>query len=247
MRSRTTAGLAVLLLASAALNARLLMKRPSPTPAAAPACAPCAPVAQAPPARPEPTPCERRLEECQGQGWALVARAIAADRAPRRGAPAASDAQASTPAAQSAALCSRAEASLRETWQRDREKTVANLIQSLGDREEQDRNVGREVVRMRDTVGLGDRETAALEAAYRERRLARVATARAALAREPRDLGALLEEARGLFADEDALLAKIGGAQARDTWRAEQVEGRTVFLAIAAALADRAWDDAIRW
>jgi hypothetical protein len=246
MRSWTTAGLAVLLLASLALNARLLTRRPAPPPAAAP-CPACAPAAVAAPPRVDATACERRLEACEGQGWALVAGAIAADRAPRKGGPAPSDAQASTPAAQSAALCAKAEASLRETWQRDREKTVTNLIQSLGDREEQERNVGREVVRMRDVVGLGDRETAALEAAYRERRLARVATARAALMREPRDLGTLLEEARGLFADEDALLAKVGGAQARDTWRAEQVEGRTVFLAIAAALADREWDEGIRW
>jgi hypothetical protein len=246
MPSRTTAALVVLLLASLALNVRLLTRRAAPPPAVAP-CPSCAPAVVAVTPRAEPAGCESRLDACQRQGWDLVVKSIAADRAPRQAGAAPSGALASAPAAQSAALCAKAEASLRETWQRDREKLAAGLVQSLGDREEQERNVAREVARMRDTVGLGDRETAALEAAYRERRLARVAAARAALMRDPRVLGALLEEARGLFADEDALLAKAGGPQARDTWRAEQVEGRTVLLAIAAAMADRDWEDAIRW
>lgn len=244
MRSRLTYGLAALLAASLALHARLLFVRPSPPPAARP----CPPCERAPAACPPATPtCERRLEECQQQGWSLVLRAIAHDRAPAKHAERGGSPEDSGPAAQAEALCDRAKASLRETWQRDRDKIADSLVVSLADTAEQERNVAREVESMREVAGLDERETVELTRAYRERRLARLADAQAALAREPRDIAAVMDAARGLFADEDALLMKVGGSRARDAWRAHQLDGRTVVLAIGAAMADQDWEESIRW
>jgi hypothetical protein len=57
----------------------------------------------------------------------------------------------------------------------------------------------------------------------------------------------MLDSARGLFADEDALLERVGGAAARDAWRAEQLDGRTVLMALVATMADRDWEESIHW
>ena len=100
---------------------------------------------------------------------------------------------------------------------------------------------------MREVAGLDDREAGEVARAYRERRLAQVAEAQAALGKDPQDFPALLDSARRLLADEDAILERVGGSGARDAWRTDQLETRTVILALVASMADKDWDEDIRW
>lgn len=244
MASRATYGLAILLLASVAANVRLLTARPKPAPA--PASPPVA-TASAAPSAVDPTACEARLAACERKGWEAVRKAIADDRAARVDAGAPAPASSAAAAAQSAALCERAKAHLRETWQRDRELIVGNLARSLNDGAEQERNVTSEISAMAETAGLGLRATADLDRLYREARTKRVAAAREGITKQPPDFGAVLSATRGLFADEDALLARIGGEPARQAWRDRQKESRTVFMALWATMADEEWDEGIRW
>jgi hypothetical protein len=240
MRSPTTYGLAALLLASLALNVRFWTTRGAPgaTPPRASATAT---------ARDEPGACERRLQACEQRSWAIARRALAAEVAPKPEATAAPAAAPKEPLTQASALCSKAEQHLRESWQRDKDKIVWGLSQYLSNRDEQERSIARDVAKMKEVTGLDDREAAEVARAYHDRRLSQVAEAQAALAKDPQDFPALLDSARTLLADEDALLERVGGPGARDAWRADQVETRTVIMALVASLADKDWDESIRW
>jgi hypothetical protein len=143
-------------------------------------------------------------------------------------------------------LCTVAESKLREGWRRDRDAIAQSLRHSLDDADEQEKNVRENATELADTLGLTGEERARLKAAYRARRLARIAEAQAALARVPPDYGALLAAAKGLFADEDDLARELGGEAGRDRVRAAALEGRTTFLAIFAALADVPYET-LRW
>jgi hypothetical protein len=251
MVSRVTLALAGLLAASIALNVRLC-PRPSAHPPASVPVASARP-APAPPPGSEPEECPQRLAACEQRSWEIVRRAIAAGGAPQSGAerPRSDQARApskATPAEeQDRALCKKAKEGLREQWRRDRDAIAENLTKSLDDAPEQERSAANEAEKMRIAAALDDREAAIVARAYRDARLARVAEARAALGQGPRDFAGLLAAARGLYTDEDAILERIGGPAARDAWRAEAVEGRTILLALVAAMADRNWEGDIRW
>jgi hypothetical protein len=184
MRSPTTYGLAVLLLASLAFNVRLWTARDGPRDDRARVPTGTALVALP---RVDSTPCERRLQACEQRSWEIARQVIAADRAPGSTGSTDGAARGSEHPAQTAALCAKAEQNLRETWQRDRDKIAWSLAQSLADKDEQERNVVKEAARMRDVAGLDDREAAEVARAYREKRLARVADAQVTLGREPQD------------------------------------------------------------
>ena len=243
MRSPTTYGLAALLLASLALNVRFWTTRgvPGTKPPRAAASA------QETPVRDEPGACEKRLQTCEQRSWAIARRAMAAEAAPKPEATAAPTTAPKEPVTQASALCAKAEQHLRESWQRDKDKIVFGLSHYLADKDEQERSIARDVAKMKDVAGLDDRQAAEVARAYHERRLAQVAEAQAALAKDPQDFPALLDSARRLLADEDTMLERVGGPGAREAWRADQVETRTVIMALVASLADKDWDESIRW
>jgi hypothetical protein len=172
---------------------------------------------------------------------------MAAEATPKPEATAAPAAAPKEPVTQASALCAKAEQHLRESWQRDKDKISWGLSQYLANRDEQERSIARDVAKMKEVAGLDDREAAEVSRAYHDRRLAQVAEAQAALAKDPQDFGAMLDSARRLLADEDALLERVGGPGARDAWRADQMETRTVIMALVASLADKDWDESIRW
>ena len=237
-----------LLLASLAVNAYLLATR-SPT-ARGPHVSASASVAVATAPPLDASTCQRKLEACEAKAWAQLRQAIAADhpQAPPTPAPPQGTARPKSGATeQEAALCAKAEGALRLMWRVDRDRIAADLTKSLGDPAEQARNIASESDRMRVVAGLDDREASAVASAYKEQRLARIAEARAALGRNPPDFDAMLDSARALYADEDAILARVAGAPAQEAWRGDQLEGRTVLMAIAAAMADKDWDSSIRW
>jgi hypothetical protein len=248
MASRTTLALAALLLASLGFNVHQRVTRPAPPP----------PQKQAEPCPEAPPPgaslCEKKLESCEKRGWELALKVMASER-PKRDASAPVPAAATTPAkpgdssraAQASALCSRAQATLRETWQRDRDAIGLGLAASVADPALLDKSIGEGLDAMRQTLKLGAREAEDLERAYREKRVARASEVQKALEQEPKQWGKMVDAARGLYADEDALVARYAGSEGRDTWRAKQLESRTVLLALFASLADQEWDDSIRW
>jgi hypothetical protein len=250
MASRTTSALAILLVASAAANVWFLKARRAPAPA--PQCPPveaasAAPGEDAAACEARLAAAEARLAACERRGWEAVRKVIAEDHAARADAGKPAPANNAGPSAQKTTLCTAAQAHLRETWQRDRELIIGNLMRSLNDSAEQERDVTREVSEMAETAGLGLRDTANLDRLYREAREKRIAAVREGLAKQPPDLGAVLSATHGLFADEDALLAQIGGEPARQAWRERQVESRTVLMALWATMADQEWDESIRW
>jgi hypothetical protein len=71
-----------------------------------------------------------------------------------------------------------------------------------------------------------------------------MAAARAALSADPPDWSAVRAAARGLFADEDALADQFGGEPGRLAVRADGLDGRSTIMALIAALAGEACDDA---
>jgi hypothetical protein len=242
MASPTTYGLAVLLLASLALNARLWTARGAPAEGRGKTVASAQVAVQE-----EPSGCERRLQTCEQRSWTLAQRMIAAASEPRPAGTAAPATGASDPAAQASALCSKAEEHLRDSWKRDKDKIAWGLKHYVSDKDEQERSVARDVAKMREVAGLDDREAGEVARALRERRAAQVAEADAALGKTPPDFSTLFDSTRKLLADEDAIVARVSGPGARDAWRSDQLDSRTVLLALVASMAGKDWDEDIRW
>jgi hypothetical protein len=243
MPSRSTTVLATLLVGSLAYNVvqwrgrAASPKAPKPSASAQASASPAEPAADG--------SCERRLAACQKQSWEIARKVIAGE--PQAPSPARVLRGETGPEAQGEALCDKAKVALRETWARDRLLLVANLARSMADPEELERNITREAAEMREAAGLSQGEGAQLERAYRGIRTARVATVREALGKQPPDLPAVLDATRGLFADQDALVLRIGGAASREALRQHGMESRTVLLALLATVADKDWEDSIQW
>jgi hypothetical protein len=143
-------------------------------------------------------------------------------------------------------LCTVAEDKLRDEWRRQRDSITESLRRSLANRDEQEANVrdnGNEQATLLDLNGPRREE---FIARYRARRLSRVDEARSALDHTPADYTEVMRAVNGLFADEDAIAREFAGESGRERLRAAALEGRTTFLAIAAALADAPYS-AVRW
>jgi hypothetical protein len=246
MASLTTWALGALLVASVGLNVRQYTHKAAP----APHPAPSASASETAP-RSDDT-CERRLAACQRQSWEIAARAMnhdppKDDPAPVQAPPMEAGVDASGPEAQASALCAKAENALRDEWRRNGFFIAMNLKRSFNDPDEQERNLSQTLDAMKDVAGLDQQEAASLEAAYRDKRAAAVASARDAFDKDPPDMGAVVDAAKSVFSDEDALLGRIAGDSGRDAWRAHELENRTTLLALFASLSGKDWDDSIRW
>lgn len=57
----------------------------------------------------------------------------------------------------------------------------------------------------------------------------------------------MIDTARGIFKEEDALIQSVLGVNARDEWRASELRSRTSVMAILAALGERPFDDSLGW
>ncbi|MFH2005937.1 MAG: hypothetical protein ABI333_05045 [bacterium] len=150
-------------------------------------------------------------------------------------------------AAQRRALCEVAQESLRREWTRRRADLTASLVKSLGNREQMTRDLGREVDRFGDALGLTREDRERLRPHYRRLRENRFASALAALRRDPPDHRAVFHEAVGLFADQDRLVKELFGGANVQRLRSGELRSRTVVLALLAAQADLPWDDSIYW
>lgn len=136
---------------------------------------------------------------------------------------------------------------LRRHWHNERDRIVANLRQTLGDPAKQDRDTLQNVSQFSRALALSEAERADLHRAYAPARARRIAQAHAVLAGDPPDFARLLATAKGLFGDEDDLVAARFGAEARARLRSAQIESRTTILAIVGAWAGVPWDQSIAW
>jgi len=254
----TTRPWVVLLLASLAGNAVLayfLVTDRGPALAGAPTTRPAAP--------PDCSACEARLTACMDRPAttapprplpvpfsAPTAPAPALEQttkpAPRPASPgsmlAAVDAE-----TQADMLCEVAKRMAVEEWARKKDDVTRGLRKTLPDGEEQERNVRHCARKAADLLGLSDADCERFEEHYREARLARMARAEELVRREPPDYAAILEEARGLFADEDRIAGELFGSAARERLRTAELEGRTTILALICALAGLPPEQALGW
>lgn len=149
------------------------------------------------------------------------------------------------PDEQREARCAVAEREQAERWVHDRDKTISGLRASLADASKQADDAAHVAKQLGDLLGLDDRREAELAERYAARRLPKMAAVRAALSSDPPDWPAVRAAARGLFGDEDALAAEYGGGDpGRLAARADALDGRSTIMALIAALAGEACDDA---
>jgi hypothetical protein len=144
-------------------------------------------------------------------------------------------------------LCRVARRHLRQHWLGQREAVRESLGKSLADHREQEKNLRQESLGLAEAAGLGPEEQARFGERYAPLRKARIEAVLAAVRKDPPAFEAVLEEAIGLFAEEDRLVLELGGSQALRRLREGKGEGRTAIVALAAALAELPWDESIRW
>jgi hypothetical protein len=238
MPPRTTLALGALLLASLALNVRLYQRKPT-----APSVAPRPAGAEG------RADCQQRLELCQRRGWDVLRKVIAAENTSPKPAPEPEppSAPGAGPAEQDSALCETTKRGFRDAWRRERDDLAASILKNSADADQQEQDLASVLGKMRRVAELDDRQADLVARAYRERWHARWDEAREALQRDPQDFGGLADAARGLFADEDAILERIAGSAARDAWRTDQLVMRTEVIAITSATADRPLDASLHW
>ncbi|MDD5309067.1 MAG: hypothetical protein PHU25_17275 [Deltaproteobacteria bacterium] len=142
-------------------------------------------------------------------------------------------------------LCRVARNALKDDWLGKRQEIVQGVRKDLADPVEQERNVRANTIKFARILKLEGKDMARLEQRYRGIRLARVQQIRAAIEDEPVNLEAMLDETRGLFTDEDRLIAELFGKDAAATLNAAEREGRVIVLIIIGTLAGIPWEEAV--
>ncbi len=241
-----TLGLAALAAATVAAHAALaLLPRPAP---------------QSTPTVPART-CEQELAACRTEA---VVRAVARAAPPTSEAPrpkpavpavavarpvpppVPADAPAD-PALQQDLLSQIAREHLVRQWEGGRADALSSLRAELADPEKQSREAERMTATLAAALGLDAAATARFRATYLPLRAARIERAHAALAAEPPRWLDAREEARALFAAEDALAFELRGVEGRERLRAAELEAGTVILALLTTWGGGAWDDGLGW
>ncbi len=134
---------------------------------------------------------------------------------------------------------------LREHWEK-RRAGIEKWFRSLLQPEEQEKWIHKRVERFTSILDANDQQRDLFAAEYRAMVRPQLETVGSALNVDPVDYTVLTEQTRQLFANEDSLVAKIFGEQAREKFRASQVEARTRLLAIFATYSNEAWES-IEW
>lgn len=151
-----------------------------------------------------------------------------------------------TPELQDDALNFIAREQLREAWLQKREGIEDYFRRSLSP-EARDDWLARNTGRLSDVLELDDAGRAEAAERLKEKISPRFDVVWEALSKAPVDHAALLEQARAMFAEEDAIAFALGGQQARDTLRTASLERRTRTLALLATLAGQPWERAVGW
>jgi hypothetical protein len=242
LRTKTLLGAA--LVASLALNAYALWPRERP----AAAHGASAPREEKP--APEPRAgrteaealrtCEARLKAKQ----ATEALRSLADGI--RGSRAADDDERAEAERPSALRCRIAEKQLRDRWREKEEETLADVRESLSDAKRTARDAAADAERYAERLGATGAQRERFAERYLPIRRDRMARILAAIEKAPVDYAAALAEMKGLYADEDALVADLFGRGKADAFAADAEEGRLTVLTIIAALGALPLPDGVR-
>jgi hypothetical protein len=220
----------------------------SPLAAQAPLCEPALAAASKPGPTLQHDTCEEELSHCLQSGWNLVLREItrqplSAGKETKQPA----DGNRITLARKREALCDISKTYLHDHWLANKDTITRFLTTDLTDPRRQTKETRETVEEMSRALGLTADETDVLTADYGRLRDVRIAHIRDALGQSPADYETFLLEAKGLFADEDALLERVEGGDAKERWRAQSLTDRTSRLAILATFAGSSWDAATEW
>jgi hypothetical protein len=146
-----------------------------------------------------------------------------------------------------AALCEVAQEHLRRHWETQRPSLITSLRRSTSDPDVLAANLRQQVAAFAADLGLGDADRDAIGRAYAPIRQARIAAVNEALAADPPDVEAALNEALELYAQEDDLVRQRHGAAAEQRWRSTQRQVRTIILSILASLAGIPFEESTTW
>ena len=228
--------------ASLAANAYLLVRLRAPPPATA-LVTPREPVCRDP-------ACDEELDACHRTAQGL---AVGLWRSSRSDAPRPEPSAAPPPPRPSPqpakltgdALCRLARDRLRDQWLEKRESIASDIARDLPDVDKQRADARRDAQQASEALGVSGRERRAFEEDYVNLRQARMADLASYAVETPPDWLALLDGARLMFDEEDALVARELGSDAASRYRQSEREGRLTILSAAATYADVDWDEAM--
>jgi hypothetical protein len=229
--------------ASLGANAYLLMRLRQRAPAPPSTATPASPT-------PEDPGCEEQLDACHRTAEGLAVglwRSAWKDPPPGAAPPPplpAAPGRANAPL-MSEALCRIARDKLREQWLEQRESIASAIARDLPDENKQRADAQRDAERASDALGLSARERRAFEQDYVDLRRARMVDLAASATATPANWPGLLDGARSMFDEEDALVARDLGADAASRYRESEREGRLTILSALATYADVDWDEAM--
>jgi hypothetical protein len=249
--------LTILIAASLMLNVYLLVspgKAPKQTAVNVVKCE-TSPRAVAPP-EPQLTECKKQLgDEISLMTLGMIVAGLAARRAesaetePGPDAGTGKDADAGDDGGRiesGATLCTIAQRILSGEWRGKGPEILSSVKKSLGDPDEQEKNLKNEVKRFSETLSLDDKDRRLFEERFRDLRRTREKSIYDALSAEKTDYQALIGEVRGLFGDTDGLAGELFGTEAKIKLAGAEREGRLTVLAILASIAGTPWEDAAR-
>ncbi len=145
-----------------------------------------------------------------------------------------------------ARACRIAEKQLRDRWREKEKETLADVRRDLADPEKTARDAAADAKRYADELGATDAQRDLLAERYLPLRRDRMARILGAIEKEPVDYEAARAEMRGLYADEDRLIAELFGRGKADSFAADAEEGRLTVLTIIAALGGLPLPDSAR-
>jgi hypothetical protein len=143
------------------------------------------------------------------------------------------------------ALCRLARDKLRDQWLEKRESITSAVARDLPDEDKQRADARRDAQHASEALGVSGRERRAFEGDYVNLRQARMADLASSAAATPPDWAGLLDGARSMFDEEDALVARDLGPDAASRYRDSERDGRLTILSILATYADVDWDEAM--
>lgn len=143
------------------------------------------------------------------------------------------------------ALCRLARDKLREQWLEQRESITSAVARDLPDEDKQRADARRDAQQASEKLGVSGRERRTFEEDYVNLRQARMADLASSAVATPPNWPRLLDGARSMFDEEDALVARDLDPDAASRYRESERDGRLTILSILATYADVDWDDAM--
>jgi len=189
---------------------------------------------------------QRRLETCEQRSWNVVLESMHKDAKARGVASAQASASDSGYERQQLALCEITRAAMRDRLKQDQE-TIAKAFEAVGSEQWTADWIEQKLAAETELFGLDPAARERLAHDY-ERLWAERGPEMARLVSDPNpDYAALMGSVRAFWQQEDALMERQLGAEARNRYRVSELLSRTAIIATLAAFANQPWDQSIAW